>query len=357
MGDQDATAKARQDLKDRFASADLGAEPDPEEGADKDLEEEISEKSEGEMEETAEASEEATDPDPEVQAAAEEAKLLKDAGMVKLENGEYVPKKTFIAHMQKERKAKRELSEKLKAFEPYEKNKAHYDEWDQKQEVFRGSAKFAARMHQATQANPWLNNILEPILSGKAPDWKAMVNILKPFMAPFWDGVELEEDAGQAPNKELEALKSTVQKIQEAEIAKEKTERAKAWQAQRQQAHLDTEKQIWMRHKKYHDDFNRDLLYDRAAAIQDRFDQEGKGQVVDLAKVADDLFGGFEKRDKARIEARRKAAEKAKLASGEGAGRSPAAPIPAAEKPKTVDGVRDKIRFNMVERFGKEFAA
>ncbi len=365
VGDEDKLAAAREKIKAQYAGQDLEGSTEPTEtGADDDLDGEIKEPTDDEPEPEPEKDSEepgkdgekdgGEEQDPDKVEQANEAKLLKSAGVVKLANGEYVPKATFIKYLQQERKRAKEAKEEMKKFERFQKDPARYDEWDRDEQVYRGSAKFTAKVHQVLQANSWLRGILTPLLEDKAPDYKALTNSLKPMLAPFWDGTEIEEPDPNAPVMEkLTAVERKLLDFERKEATAAQQKESSQRIAKRQEEYTRAETGIWARHPKYHDDLHRDLLYDRAAAIQEMLPE---GQKVDLNKVADELFGSFAKREKEAAERRRLAAAKARRAAGEGGGRAPQAPIPA-EKADPNKDPRDATKARMVERFGASFSA
>ncbi len=346
---------SREALKAQFAGGFDAADPDPEQGANNNDDDGLSD----EIEETPAAdAEPAADPAPEPsnQDGGDED-LLKGEAFVKQGDGEFVPKKAFLARLRKEKEARKKFEERLKALEPYEAKKDHYERWDKHKDRFEGSVKFVADLQNALQVNPWAKNILDPLMKGQAPDWKQLVNILKPYMNPFWDGVEIEEEGeiGKPP-KELIEVQSRLDKFEAAQKAQAEERENEAYKATRIEARQAEEAKVWTRHKDFSgNQLYRDMLYDRAASIQQMLPE---GSVVSLEKVADELFNGLKAQNDAALAARKAAREKARKAAGEGGGGKPGIPIPAekVDPNKKVDP-RAALRDAAVAKYGKTFSA
>jgi len=348
----------RDALKEKFAGAFNDADPDPGQGADDNADDDLNEEIEGGA------------PDPDADPAADPAPepsnqdggdedLLKGETFTKQGENEFVPKKAFLARLKKEREARKKDQERLKSLSAWEgKDPASYQRWDQNKDRFEGAAKFVADLHRGTQANIWAKPILDAIMKGQPVDWKQMVNHLKPMMAPFWDGIEDEEGTiPGTPPKEVTELQSRLDKLEATQRQKQDEKERQAHIAERTEARKTEETKVWARHKDFAGDpLYRDMLYDRASAIQM---QLPAGTVVSLEKVADDLFNGLKAKADAATAARKAARDKARKAAGEGGGGKPGIPIPAAKpdpNAKPVDPLR-KQRNDLVARFSGGFSA
>jgi len=346
----------RDALKEKFASGFDAADPDPEQGADDQDDDGLNDEIEGTPEPAADGEPEPA-PEPSNQDGGDED-LLKGENFVKQGDGEFVPKKAFLARLKKEREARKKFEEKLKTLSAFEgKDPAHYSRWDTHKDKFEGAVKFAADLQKALTVNPWAKNILDPLMKGQAPDWKQLVNVLKPYMNPFWDGVEIEEEGeiGKAP-KEVTELQSRLDKFEAAQRQQAEEREIEAYKAQRVEARKAEEAKVWVRHKDFSgNQLYRDMLYDRAASIQQQLPE---GSVVSLEKVADELFNGLKAQSDAAMAARKAARDKARKAAGEGGGSKPGIPIPVekTDPNKKVDP-KQALRDAAVAKYGKTFSA
>ncbi len=345
--------ESRAALKEQFASGFEDADPGQGNGADDNADDDLNE----EIVDEAAPAEEAADPKPEPAAPAAEEDPSKGETFVKREDGEWISKKSFLARLSKESAARKKDAERLKALEAWESKKDHYQRWDQNKDRFEGAAKFIADLHKGTQANIWAKPILDAIMKGQPVDWKQMVNHLKPMMAPFWDGIEVEEEDPGAPPKAVTELQSRLDKFEAQQKQQQDDKERQAHVASRIEARKTEETKVWARHKDYAGDpLYRDMLYDRAAAIQMQLPE---GSSVSLEKVADDLFNGLKAKADAKSALAKAARDKARKAAGEGGGSRPGIPIPAAKvdpNAPPIDPVK-KTKADLVARFAGGFTA
>ena len=312
--------------------------------------EEATSSAEAETSEVAEV--EDTDADPLAQAAKEEATLLKDSGLVKLSNGEFIPKKTFLKEIKKVRAKAKEFETRYKE---YESKKESYARWDEHQDKFEGAVRLAADLNEALKQHPWAGAILGPLMDKKLVNWEDVTKALKPMLNPFWDGTQVQaETEPKQADPEIVALKKKFEAMEEKEKQSVIQTKQKEYVDKQSETYvntvknlLDPEKGRW---KKYSNDVYKDLLYDRAEAIQAKLPE---GYQVDISKVANDLFGRLDSEAKAKLTKLKESKARMTMAAGETPGKIGAVAIKSEEAPKTDREARGRLAAELTARFGK----
>jgi hypothetical protein len=366
----DLAASAMDKLKDDFADAqgfgpEAGADTDPEIAADPDLDDEITpdgdnnaEGDPGEPEPEGDATPAGQDTATAAEKkaeAAEVAALLGGEKLIKQGKGEFISKDAFLKRLRKESVKVKEFEAKLK---PFLTKAAEYQHWDKFGKAYRENAQYVDKLRPIFQQDPWLAKIVEDRISGRPVDWAAITNSLKPFLAPFWEGAPdpVQTDPAVAALQRTEALEKQLTTWQTTQ-AQEKIRQAQEFQSQQtrqqnQQTFAASEKAVWKAHPKYNTPEYRDMLYDRAERIQA---QMPEGTLVDLGKVAKELFGLFDNKEKERALTLQRARERTRRAAGEGSGGLPGSPIlekPDDGKPKDP---RAATKAAILKRFGTKF--
>ncbi len=333
--------KADPDLDDEI-------EPEPEPGAEVDP----GETPEGEAaldgeEKTGGASAKAT--------AAEDAALLGSEKFTKQGKGEFISKESFLKRLKKESAKAKESEAKLA---PFLAKAAEYQHWDQYSKGYREAAAYVNRLRPVFQTDPWLASLIEDRLSGKPTDWNKVTNSLKPFLAPFWEGVAepIQTDPAVMALQRAEAVEKQLKEFQQQQTQERQTyqqqQQSQVVRQQNQAVFAQTEKAVWTKWKKYNNSTYRDILFDRAERIQAQLPE---GTLVDLSKVAAEVFGAFEKEATERALAGQKARERTRRAAGEGSGGLPGSPLPVAPKAETPKDLRGQVKADILKRFGKTF--
>lgn len=296
---------------------------------------------------------------PEVKS--EDEKLLDGETLTKLSGGEYISKKSFLKRIKKEAEGKKALQAQLDAAKPLLERKAEFEEFEKNKKVYDDQNSFIAALTPVLNQDPFLAQMLRDKMSGKPTNWAEMTQHLKPYLAPFWEGVEIVEP--DPTEKALQIAQETKERMQKWEQDQQKTqqERQKQQQAQeRQQQHLANfsaqEKNVWLKHKAYaNQPVFADMLLSKAEVKQAELDAQGKGQVVNLEQVADELFGQLSAIEAKKRQERQVARDRAKLAGGERSGGVPGIPVKKPTAQEEAVNPRQQVKADILAAFGESF--
>lgn len=256
--------------------------------------------------------------------AAEEEKEL--YGDVKF-NGETVSKKSFLKRLKAlKEKHQKELEERLSPYKTYDEKKDHYAHWDKNHKIYQQNAEFIDKMRPVLQQDPWLLQYLQTRMSGKAPNYAELVQQLKPFLAPFWDGVEMvEADPSEKAMQEVQILRQQLESLQQGQRQQAQQVQEQERVQVRHKEFAQQEAAVWKAYPEFKNKAYRDLILSKAESVQMSLEE---GKVVNIEQVAHQVFGELRRQAKAEAEAKAKAREKAKRAGAEGPGRLPHTPAP-----------------------------
>lgn len=348
MGNQDQIQPREEELEDDLEEGGSRDESDPE------LDEEMDGDADGEgAEDDAEADggvddeDGQADPDPEedakAQALKEEEELLGGAQFVKLESGEVISKKAFLKRLKEQKeKFSKEIAERENRLKPYEEKKADIEFFIKNREGIQANIDFVGRLRPALVQNPWLQSILRPLMEGKQVDWQALTNHLKPFMAPFWDGIEIvEPDQNELANKQIQELKARIEQGEKARLEEQHRAQESARVAMRSKEFATQEAEVWKTYPQYKSKLYRDLLLSKAVAEQSNLPE---GQNVNLTELGHKIFGELQRQEKAKLIAKAKLRKKAFQAGGEGGRRLPHTPVPGSKPDGQPKELRDLVR-------------
>lgn len=348
MGNQDEIQPREEELEDDLDEGGGQDESDPE------LDEEMDDDASGEgAEDDADADggeddgDGEAEPDPEedakAQALKEEEELLGGAKFVKLESGEVISKKAFLKRLKEQKeKFSKEIAERENRLKPYEEKKADIEFFIKNREDIQANIDFVGRLRPALVQNPWLQSILRPLMEGKQVDWQALTNHLKPFMAPFWDGIEIiDPDPSELANKQIQELKARIDQAEKARLEEQNRAQEQVRVAARSKEFASQEAEIWKSYPEFKSKLNRKILLSNALAEQTQLPE---GQTVNLTELGHKIFGEMRREAKAKLIAKAKLRKKAFQAGGEGGRRLPHTPVPGSSSDGQPKELRDLVR-------------
>lgn len=266
-------------------------------------------------------------------AAEDEEKEFLDG--IQMVNG-VIPKKAFLKRLKGlKEKLLKEREEALAAYKPFDEKKDHYAHWDQNHETYRRQAEFVEKLRPVLTQDPWLQSWLQKRMAGEAPNYADLAQVLKPFIAPFWDGIQMvEPDPQEAVAQELQRLKEQVARVEQERVAQRQEMLEKQKTQENMSAFQRQEKAVWKDFPEFNNKTYRDLMLARAESIQKDMDERGKGEVVDLSQVGREIFTALRQQAKAEREKRLQAKGLSRKAAAEPPGRSPHTPVPSGKPVK-----------------------
>jgi hypothetical protein len=345
----DPTPSADPDLDDE-----IGGDPEPEGGEPEggELEVDPGETSEGKAAldgdgKTVDAAEKAL--------AAEDALLLEGEKIIKQGKGSFISQASFLKRLKRETAKVKEIEAK---FKPFVDKASEYEHWDKFAKNYREASAFVEKIRPLYASDPWLAQIITDRMEGRPVDWAKMTNVLKPFLAPFWDGVAdpVAADPAVAAMQRAEAVERQLAEMKQGQLTQQQKQQEQQLSQQTQEryrtAYSSSEKAVWEKWKGYKTDFYRNLLFDRAAVIQEQLPPD---RIVDLTKVAAEIFGEFEKQKTASSLAAQKARERTRRAAGEGGGGLPGSTLPPEPAPAKPLSIRDQVKKRIMSVAGAKF--
>lgn len=335
-GENNALAEAKAKIQAQFGDGELdGPDPDLDGSADSDLDEELDDDADsadtdpGSDEDGAgEADADGDEPDAEAEAnrqAAEETDLLGGEKLVKLPNGEFISKKSFLKRLKamKEKNAK-ELEEKLAPFKGYQEKQDHYKHWDTNHAAYKKQSEFMDNLRPVLGQDAWLAAVLKDRMAGNPTNWQMLAQHLKPMLAPYWDGIEtVEADPSELARQEVAQVRREMQALQQSQQQQQHSAQEQQRVAAKHKVFATQEAKVWASFPEFKNKTYRELLLAKAADVQADLED---GVTVDLTQVANSVFGELRRETKAKAEMRAKAKAKAQRAGGEGGARLPHIP-------------------------------
>jgi hypothetical protein len=346
--------EAIEKLKAQYAKADLDAETEPEvddAGADDDLDDDFGGETDPESgdDDGGEGSEpEETGTDPQKRGSDEEASLLNGEKTVKLDNGEWISKKSFLKRLKGEAEKRKTYEERIKK---YDEKKDYYGRWEQYSQQFEEAARFTNQLQPIFQREPWLAHFVSEAIAGKPTNWQALAINLKPMLAPFWDGAPevVKPDPASLASQQVREVQKQLEEFKTAQQKQQEQIQSRETQQRHQTTFAQMEQQVWKRWPNHQqNNYLRDQIYDKAERIQSLLPP---GQIVDLNKVAAEIIGLYEADRKSLATRAQGSRNRARRAGGERGSGLPGNPIPAdpTAKPKTL---REQVRASVLGGLG-----
>lgn len=349
-GDPDDDSDLDEDLEEK--------KPGEEDNDDeKDEDDKDDEDEDADLDEDDDKDDEVDDPAKKPAPKSEEEQLLDGEKLSKLQGGEFISKKSFLKRLKKEAEGKKTLQAQLDAAKPLLERKAEFETYEKNKPVYERQNAYLAQQKVVLDQDPILSQLLKDRMTGKPTNWAEMTQYLKPYLAPFWDGVQIEELDPTA--QALAVARQTQERLDNYEKTQQATAQQQQEQAaaqQRQQKHVSTfaeqEKKVWAKHTAYAEEpFYKNMLLDAAQAAQDLL---ADGQVVDLEKIADKVFGDLDKIAAKKRAERKAAKDRVRLAAGERSGGVPGIPVKKADPNEKLEP-RAEVKKSILARFGNKF--
>ena len=346
--------EALEQLKAKYAQTEIDDDSDGDDGldgGDDDLDDDFGGETadEGGEESEGDGSEpEQTGTDPQKRGSDEEASLLSGEKMVKLNNGEWISKKSFIKRLKGETEKRRSIEERVKK---YDDKKDFYGRWEQYAPQFEQAAKFTEQLRPVLQQQPWLQEFLSSAIEGKATNWQNLAIALKPMLAPFWDGAPevVKADPQSLVMQQQRQLQERLEKFEKAQQTQQQEIQSRELQQRHQQSFAQMEQSVWKRWPNHaNNQMLRNMIYDRAEVIQS---QLPNGQIVDLNKVAAEIVGQYENDRKGLAVRARGAQQRARRAAGERGSGLPG-PLTPSDPTAAPKNLRESVRTSVLGRFG-----
>lgn len=347
-------SEAMEKLKAQYGQEPIDDEPDDDDGldgGDSDLDDDFGgETSDDGGEDTGgdDSEPDDTGPDPNNRTSDEETSLLSGEKMVKLNNGEWISKKSFIKRLKGETEKRRSIEERVKK---YDEKKDFYGRWEQYAPQFEQAAKFTEQLRPVLQQQPWLQQFLSEAIEGKATNWQSLAIALKPMLAPFWDGAPevVKADPQSLVMQQQRQLQERLEKFEKAQQTQQQELQSREVQQRHQQQFAQMEQSVWKRwpdHAK--NQMLRNMIYDRAEVIQS---QLPNGSIVDLNKVAAEIIGQYEADRKGLATRAQGARQRARRAAGERGSGLPG-PLTPSDPTAVPKNLRESVRTSVLGRFG-----